>query len=98
MNVKEEEMLRDNYREYMGLFEMFLENYFQKPLLLCSFNTYQFDDYDKFLLCPVKVLVQLTVLLGNQATQGIAGRLVNSFHRTELPVVNTMRINAESPP
>ena len=47
MNVKEGEMLRDNYREYMGLFEMFLENYFQKPLLLCSFNTYQFDDYDK---------------------------------------------------
>jgi len=42
MNVKEEEMLRDNYREYMGLFEM----------LLCSFNTYQFDDYDKY-VCEV---------------------------------------------
>jgi len=52
MNVKEEEMLRDNYREYMGLFEMFLENYFQKPMLLCSFNTYQFDDYDKY-VCEV---------------------------------------------
>ncbi len=45
-------MLRDNYREYMGLFEMFLENYFQKPMLLCSFNTYQFDDYDKY-VCEV---------------------------------------------
>ena len=52
MNVKEKEMLRDNYREYMGLFEMFLENYFQKPMLLCSFNTYQFDDYDKY-VCEV---------------------------------------------
>lgn len=37
---------------YMGLFEMFLENYFQKPMLLCSFNTYQFDDYDKY-VCEV---------------------------------------------
>ena len=36
MNVKEEEMLRD----------------FQKPLVLCSFNTYQFDDYDKY-VCEV---------------------------------------------
>ena len=52
MNVKEEEMLRDGYRDYMGLFEIFLENYFQKPLVLCSFNTYQFDDYDKY-VCEV---------------------------------------------
>lgn len=52
MNVKEEEMLRDGYREYMKLFEIFLENYFRKPLLLHSFNTYQFDDYDKY-VCEV---------------------------------------------
>ena len=52
MNVKEEEMLRDGYLEYMGLFEIFLENYFQKPLILHSFNTYQFDDYDKY-VCEV---------------------------------------------
>ena len=52
MNVKEEEMLRDGYRDYMGLFEIFLENYFQKPLLLHAFNTYQFDDYDKY-VCEV---------------------------------------------
>ena len=52
MNVKEDEMLRDGYREYMGLFEIFLENYFHKPLILHSFNTYQFDDYGKY-VCEV---------------------------------------------
>ena len=52
MNVKEDEMLRDGYREYMGLFEIFLENYFQKPLILHSFNTYQFDGYGKY-VCEV---------------------------------------------
>ena len=52
MNVKEDEMLRDGYREYMGLFEIFLENYFQKTLILHSFNTYQFDDYGKY-VCEV---------------------------------------------
>ena len=40
MNVKKEEMLADGYLEYMKLFEIFLENYFQKPLILHSFNTY----------------------------------------------------------
>lgn len=52
MNVMEAEMIRDGYRQYMGLFEIFLENYFQKPLLLHAFNTYQFDDYDKY-VCEV---------------------------------------------
>ena len=52
MNVKEDEMIRDGYRANMELFELFLENYFQKPLLLYSFNTYQFDDYDKY-VCEV---------------------------------------------
>lgn len=52
MNVLEDEMLRDGYRKNMELFEMFLENYFQKPLVLHAFNTYQFDDYDKY-VCEV---------------------------------------------
>lgn len=52
MNVKEKDMLEGGYRQNMELFEMFLENYFQKPLLLFSFNTYQFDDYDKY-VCEV---------------------------------------------
>lgn len=52
MNVKEDEMIRDGYQQYMGLFEAFLENYFRKPLVLHSFNTYQFDDYEKY-VCEV---------------------------------------------
>ena len=52
MNVMEDEMLRDGYRKNMELFELFLENYFQKPLILYAFNTYQFDDYDKY-VCEV---------------------------------------------
>ena len=52
MNVMEDEMLRDGYRKNMELFELFLENYFQKPLILHAFNTYQFDDYDKY-VCEV---------------------------------------------
>lgn len=52
MNVKEDEMIRDGYRKNMELFEMFLANYFQRPLVLYSFNTYQFDDYDKY-VCEV---------------------------------------------
>lgn len=52
MNVMEDEMLRDGYRKNMELFELFLENYFQKPLILHAFNTYQFDDYDKY-VCKV---------------------------------------------
>lgn len=45
-------MIRDGYQKYMGLFEIFLENYFQKPQILYSFNTYQFDDYGKY-VCEV---------------------------------------------
>ncbi|MCD7811300.1 MAG: flavodoxin family protein [Ruminococcus sp.] len=48
MNVDEKEMLRDGYREYMNLFEMFLEGYFSKPEILFAFDTYQFDDYSKY--------------------------------------------------
>lgn len=48
MNVDENEMMRDGYREYMGLFEIFLEKYFSKPKILFAFDTYQFDDYSKY--------------------------------------------------
>ena len=49
MNVMEDEMLTDDYRKYMGLFEMFLESYFSKPKILFAHNTYQFDDYSKYI-------------------------------------------------
>lgn len=52
MNVMEDEMVRDGYQNYIGLFEKFLEMYFQKPLVLYAFNTYQFDNYDKY-VCEV---------------------------------------------
>lgn len=48
MNVMEEEMLADGYRENIKLFEAFLEKYFTKPQVLFSFNTYQFNDYSKY--------------------------------------------------
>ncbi|MCC8021949.1 MAG: flavodoxin family protein [Akkermansia sp.] len=48
MNVMEEEMLADGYRENIKLFEVFLEKYFTKPQVLFSFNTYQFNDYSKY--------------------------------------------------
>lgn len=48
MNVSEEGMLADGYREHMKLFEMFLEGYFSKPEVLIAHNTYQFDDYSKY--------------------------------------------------
>ena len=52
MNVLEDEMIRDGYRQNLEMWEMFLANYFQKPLVLHAFNTYQFDDYDKY-VCEV---------------------------------------------
>lgn len=48
MNVSEEDMLADGYRKNMELFETFLEKYFSKPKLLFAFNTYQFNDYSKY--------------------------------------------------
>ena len=49
MNVEEDEMLADGYREHMKLWEMFIEDYFSKPKLLFAFNTYQFNDYSKYI-------------------------------------------------
>lgn len=41
-------MIAGGYRENMKLFEMFVEGYFSKPELLFAHNTYQFDDYSKY--------------------------------------------------
>ncbi len=48
MNVTESDMIEGGYREHMKLWEMFLENYFSKPKLLFAFNTFQFNDYSKY--------------------------------------------------
>ena len=52
MNVLEDEMIRDSYRPNMELFENFLAAYFMPPKVLFAFNTYQFDDYDRY-ICEV---------------------------------------------
>ena len=49
MNVDEQEMTRDGYRQNMELWENFLAAYFKKPLVAFAFNTYQFDDYSKYI-------------------------------------------------
>ncbi len=49
MNDTEENMVAGNYQQYVGLYEMNLERYFSKPEVLYSFNTYQFDDYSKYI-------------------------------------------------
>lgn len=48
MNVTEAEMDKWGYREHLGLWDFFLEKYITKPQILFSFNTYQFDDYSKY--------------------------------------------------
>ena len=52
MNVLEDEMIRDGYRQNMELFENFLAAYFTPPKVLIAFNTYQFDNYDRY-VCEV---------------------------------------------
>lgn len=52
MNVLEDEMLRDGYRQNMELFENFLAAYFKAPKVLFAFNTCQFDNYDRY-ICEV---------------------------------------------
>lgn len=49
MNVDEKTMIEDGYRQNMELWENFLEAYFKKPLVAFAFNTYQFDDYSKYI-------------------------------------------------
>ena len=49
MNVTEVEYRRDHYEQYPGLWERFVGGTFGcKPQSICAFNTYQFDDYGKF--------------------------------------------------
>ena len=48
MNVKEEEMREYGYREHLRLWEFFLEKYLTKPNVMFAFNTYQFDDYSRY--------------------------------------------------
>ena len=49
MNVDEKEMLEGGYRQNMELWENFLTWYYKKPLVAYAFNTYQFDDYSKYI-------------------------------------------------
>ncbi len=49
MNVDEKEMLEGGYRQNMELWENFLTWYYKKPLIAYAFNTYQFDDYSKYI-------------------------------------------------
>jgi len=52
MNVTEEWMKNLGYRQNVGHFESLLENFFSKPETLFAFNTYQFNDYSKY-VCEV---------------------------------------------
>ena len=48
MNVKETDFNRDRYDLYLGLWERFLDRFFGQPEVMYAFNTYQFDDYSKY--------------------------------------------------
>ncbi len=49
MNVEEKEYLRDNYDRYLGLWEQFVGwTFSEEPMFMCAYNTYQFDDYSKY--------------------------------------------------
>lgn len=49
MNVTEEVYKSNGYEQFLGFWESFLERFFgHKPETMCAFNTYQFDDYTKF--------------------------------------------------
>ena len=49
MNVDQEEYLRDNYEQYIGLWERFVGGTFKtQPYRLCAYNTYQFNVYSKY--------------------------------------------------
>lgn len=49
MNVDGKEMIEGGYRQNMELWENFLTWYYSKPLIAYAFNTYQFDDYSKYI-------------------------------------------------
>ncbi len=46
MNVKEEEFKRDHYERYLELWERW--GFDRTPEVMYAFNTYQFDDYSKY--------------------------------------------------
>ena len=48
MNVTKNEFERDEYNLYLELWERFLERFYGKPEVMHAFNTYQFDDYSKY--------------------------------------------------
>lgn len=48
MNVTETEFKQDRYDLYIGLWERFLEGFFGQPEVMHASNTYQFDDYTKY--------------------------------------------------
>ena len=49
MNVTEDVFKHNRYDLFLGFWENFLERFFgQHPEVMCAFNTYQFDDYSKY--------------------------------------------------
>ena len=48
MNVKEKEFQRDHYDRYLELWKRFLWGFGRNPEVMYAFNTYQFDDYSKY--------------------------------------------------
>ena len=48
MNVRKKEAEASDYRKRIEQWEVFLGWFFSKPLVTYAFNTYQFDDYSKY--------------------------------------------------
>ena len=46
--VTEVEFKRDRYDLYIGMWEHLLAGFFHQPEEMCAFNTYQGDDYTKY--------------------------------------------------
>lgn len=48
MNVTKEGAEKSGYNEYFDREESLLARVFQRPVRICAYNTYQFDDYSKY--------------------------------------------------
>jgi multimeric flavodoxin WrbA len=48
MNVTEKQMRASNYESILGHMEGYIERIFSKPQIIYAFNTYEFDDYNKY--------------------------------------------------
>lgn len=46
--IFEQSYIGDNNSGPVGFFENWIEKIYTKPQRICAFNTYQFDDYDKY--------------------------------------------------